>query len=70
MLTEKNLQTTELIKSIEPNGILGNIFDCRSEEKEIIQKWLINGSPLMDETLEQEKKSIQINSHQRFQFQF
>ena len=46
------------------------MFDEKSEDKDIIENWLRNGSPLINETLDQEKKKIEINSHQNFKFQF
>lgn len=42
-LTEGNVETSELMKSIEPNSILHDVFNYNSQDKEIIEKWLLDG---------------------------
>jgi hypothetical protein len=58
------------MKSIEANGILENVFDRNSEDKNIIRNWLLDGSPIINETLNHQEKPIQITSHENFKFIF
>ncbi len=60
------------MKSIYPNGILEHVFYSDHQDKQIIRNWLLDGSPLPNETFKQtenEKNHIQIISHEAFKFQ-
>jgi len=60
------------MKSIYPNGILEHVFNHTNQDKQIIQNWLLDGSPLSDETFQQTKDQqnhIKIISHEAFKFQ-
>lgn len=60
------------MKSIKTNGILENILCETDEEKEIIKKWLLDGSPLPNETLQSQdrKDHFQILSHENFKYTY
>jgi len=60
------------MKSIYPNGILEHVFNHDNQDKQIILNWLLDGSPLPNETFnptKTENNHIKINSHQAFKFQ-
>jgi len=72
-LTEENVQTSELIQSMNEGGILEKVFLKNEDDEQILRKWLLDGATLPDETFEQsneEKQHFQINSHQNFKFQY
>ncbi|CAF1621829.1 unnamed protein product, partial [Adineta ricciae] len=49
-VTKDNVNTCQLIKSIENNEILSQIFDKNDEDISIIRKWILDGSPIPEET--------------------
>lgn len=58
------------MKSIDENGILRDVFNKNTQDEEIIVKWLLDGSPLPNETFQYSNhKQINIKSHEKFQFQ-
>ncbi len=60
------------MKSIYPNGILEHVFNHDNQDKQIIQNWLLDGSPLTNETFnptKNENNHIKITSHEAFKFQ-
>lgn len=66
----ENVNSCELIKAINPDGVLHDIFNHDGQsDLEIIRKWLLEGAPLPNEMLE-ESNHIRIQSHQAFKFLF
>ena len=49
------------------DGVLADVFHQDEQDKEIIRRWLLEGAPLPDETLEH-SNPIRIRSHQAFKF--
>jgi hypothetical protein len=61
------------MKFIGKNGSLEDVFNRNDEDEEILQKWLLDGSPLPDETLisaQNEHNHVNIRSHLNFNFKF
>jgi len=61
------------MKSIYPNGALENVFNHEDHDKQIIRNWLLDGSPLPNETFQptkNEKNHIKILSHEAFKFEY
>jgi hypothetical protein len=62
------------MKFIGKNGSLEDVFNRNDEDEEILQKWLLDGSPLPDETLisspHKEHNHVNIRSHLNFNFKF
>jgi hypothetical protein len=59
--------------SIGKNGSLEDVFNRNDEDEEILQKWLLDGSPLPDETFisaQNEHNHVNIRSHLNFNFKF
>ncbi|CAF1347298.1 unnamed protein product [Rotaria sordida] len=69
-LTEENVDTCPLMKSISEHGILEEVFN---QDKQIIRQWLLDGSPTINETFQQstdQLDQIEILSHKFFKFQY
>jgi hypothetical protein len=65
---EENVHTCPLLNLIDDNGLLSQIFDQYADDKEIIRKWILDGSPLPQETSQSSTNPVQITSHHNFQF--
>ncbi|CAF3349671.1 unnamed protein product [Rotaria sp. Silwood1] len=69
-LTEENVETCALMKSTYQHGVLEHVFN---QDKQIIRTWLLDGSPLINETLQEstdENNHVEILSHKFFQFEY
>ncbi|CAF1374982.1 unnamed protein product [Adineta ricciae] len=71
-LTKENVDTCKLMRAIESNGELEQVFNRDTDDKRVLQQWLLMGAPLPNETLaasEISKRKIKIQSHERFKFE-
>ena len=64
-----NVNSCELMKSIRANGALHGVLHHDENDVEILRRWLLDGAPLPNETLD-ESNLINIRSHQAFKFVF
>ncbi|CAF0896752.1 unnamed protein product [Adineta steineri] len=69
-VTKENVDTCPLIKSIDKNGILEHVFNRYDNDKEILSNWILEGSPIQNETSQDQSKQINIISQKPFQFQY
>lgn len=65
-LTEENVATSALMKSLARGGVLEHVFNRDGNDKQTVRRWLLEGAPLPDET----ENSVKVQSHEAFKFEY
>jgi hypothetical protein len=72
-LTEENVGTSALMKALARGGSLEHVFNRDGEDKQTVRRWLLDGAPTPEETVDHSESSddeqIKIVSHEAFKFE-
>jgi hypothetical protein len=57
------------MKSIYRRGVLEHVFDRNDQDKQIIRSWLLDESPLPNQSTNQGDR-VKVLSHEAFKFEY